>query len=108
MIDTKSVLKIDQKSFEKATSQGVALVDFWAEWCMPCRMQGPILDSLAKNIGDKAVIAKLNVDESPEISEKFGIVSIPTLIILKNGEPVKKFVGVQNEAALTKAINEII
>lgn len=69
------------------------LVDFWAEWCGPCRMVGPIVDELATEYDGKAVIGKLNVDENPEIAETFGIRSIPTMLVFKGGEIVDKIVG---------------
>jgi thioredoxin 1 len=69
------------------------LVDFWAEWCGPCRMVGPIVDELATEYDGKAVIGKLNVDENPEIAETYGIRSIPTMLVFKGGEIVDKIVG---------------
>lgn len=69
------------------------LVDFWAEWCGPCRMIGPMVDELAKEYADKAVIGKLNVDENPDISTNYGVRSIPTLLIFKGGQVVDKIVG---------------
>lgn len=70
------------------------LVDFWAEWCGPCRMVGPIVEELAGEYDGKAVVGKVNVDENQEISMKFGIRNIPTLLVFKNGEIVDKQVGV--------------
>ncbi|MEN0004055.1 MAG: thioredoxin [Bacteroidota bacterium] len=82
-------------NFKGATEGKVALVDFWAEWCGPCRMVGPIIEELATEIGEeKAVIGKLNVDNNPMIASQFGIRSIPTVIVLKDGEVVEKQVGV--------------
>lgn len=107
MTATDTTIKLDDTSFQEAVAKGVTLVDFWAEWCMPCRMQGPILETLAKKIGDKAKIAKLNVDESPAAAQALGITSIPTLIIFKDGEPVAGFVGVQSEATLQSALEKL-
>ena len=73
------------------------LVDFYADWCGPCRMQAPVIDEIARENGDVAV-AKLNVDDVPEVAERFGIVSIPTLLIFKSGALVKQFVGVTLKA----------
>jgi thioredoxin 1 len=80
------------------------LVDFWAPWCGPCRSQGPIVETLAKELGDKALVGKLNVDENPEVASNYGIRSIPTLAVFKNGEPVKGFVGMTPAGELKKAL----
>ena len=103
--DKESVLTITDESFEKVVENGVTIVDFWAEWCMPCRMQGPIMESLAKNIGGKATISKLNVDDNPETASRFGITGIPTSVLLKDGKEVQRFVGVQSEDTLRAAID---
>ncbi|PIT96253.1 thioredoxin [Candidatus Falkowbacteria bacterium CG10_big_fil_rev_8_21_14_0_10_37_14] len=76
------------------------LVDFFAVWCGPCQMQAPILDQVSEAIGDKAVVGKLNVDEAGDVAQKFGVMSIPTLIIFKDGKPAKQFVGVQMKDSL--------
>ncbi len=84
--------------------EGVAVVDFWAEWCGPCRMIGPIIEELSKEYDGKATIGKVNVDHNPEISMKYGIRSIPTVLVLKNGEVVDKQVGVTTKKVLTDKI----
>jgi thioredoxin 1 len=104
MADTHSVVTINDESFEKVIESGVTVVDFWAEWCMPCRMQAPIMDKVAEKMGDKVVISKLNVDENPEAAAKYGITGIPTSILFKDGQEAQRFVGVQSEDALTRAI----
>lgn len=76
------------------------LVDFWAVWCTPCKVQGPIIDEVAKDIGDAAIVGKLEVDESPMTAQKFNILSIPTLAIFKNGEMVWQGVGVHQKQAI--------
>ncbi len=81
------------------------LVDFWAEWCGPCRMVGPIVEELASDYDGKAVIGKVNVDEHGEISSKFGIRNIPTLLVFKNGEVVDKQVGVAQKSVLAGKID---
>jgi thioredoxin 1 len=83
---------------------GVAVIDFWAEWCGPCRMITPIIEELSKEYEGKAKIGKVNVDENPEISMKYGIRSIPTILVLKNGEVVDKQVGVTTKKVLTDKI----
>jgi len=84
---------------------GVAVVDFWAEWCGPCRMITPIIEELATEYDGKAVIGKVNVDHNPEVSMKYGIRSIPTILIIKNGEVVDKQVGATNKDALAAKID---
>lgn len=90
----------DSNFQETALSGGVSVVDFWAEWCGPCRLIGPIIDDLAHQYEGKATIGKVNVDENPEISTKYSIRSIPTILIIKNGEVVDKQVGVTTKANL--------
>lgn len=95
-------------NFETKSAEGVAVVDFWAEWCGPCRMIGPIIEELASDYEDKATVGKVNVDDNPEISMKFGIRSIPTILILKNGEVVDKQVGVTTKKALADKIEKAL
>jgi thioredoxin 1 len=85
--------------------EGIAVVDFWAEWCGPCRMITPIIEELSGEMDGKVLIGKLNVDHNPNVSMKYGIRSIPTILILKNGEVVDKHVGVISKPALMQKIN---
>jgi len=104
----EGLMELTGANYEEATASGVVLVDFWAPWCGPCKMQTPILEKVAAQIGDKAVIAKVNVDEHPELAAKYGIRSIPTLILLKDGENKQQFVGLQQQAALVAALEAAI
>lgn len=85
---------------EVLDSDKVALVDFWAEWCGPCRMIGPVVEELHGEFEGKAVVGKVNVDNNPEVSAKYGVRNIPTLLFIKNGEVVDKHVGVASKADL--------
>jgi thioredoxin 1 len=84
------------------------LVDFWAVWCGPCQMQGPIVEEVAKEMTGKAKVGKLNVDENPAMAQKFSVMSIPTLMIFKGGTVVKQFVGVQSKETLLSELNKLI
>ena len=86
---------LNKANFEETIKSGVTLVDFWAEWCGPCQMMLPILEQFSDKMGDKMTVAKVNVDENPEIAGQFRVMSIPTLIVFKDGEPVETMVGVQ-------------
>ena len=85
------------------------LVDFFAEWCGPCRMLGPIIEELTEEMKDKKVkIGKINIDEAPETAKKYNVMSIPTIIIFKNGEPVETMSGVQNKEVLKEKLEKLI
>jgi len=99
-------LRLTDANFTTETSNGVVLVDFWAPWCAPCMMQGPIIEKVAAAMIGKAKVGKCNVDEAPQISERFEIRSIPSLIILKDGREVGRFVGVRREAELISALEK--
>jgi thioredoxin 1 len=100
-------IDLNDGNFGETIASGVTLVDFWAPWCGPCMMQGPILEKVAEAVGDRAKVAKLNVDEGQRSAAQYGVRSIPTLIIFKDGEPVQQFVGVQSESQLVSAIDSV-
>ena len=95
-------LEFTDKNFEEEVlkSDKPVLVDFWAPWCGPCQMMAPIVDDTAKEAKEVGKVGKLNVDENPETAQKYGVMSIPTLIIFKKGENVKQLVGVQSKEVL--------
>jgi thioredoxin 1 len=95
---------VTKENFKDTVSQGVSLLDFWAPWCGPCKMQLPIVEELSSELQGTATIAKVNVDEEPELASQFGVMSIPTLILFKDGQPVDKLVGLQSKAALQAKI----
>lgn len=100
---------LDNNNFEETIAQDkLTFVDFWAEWCGPCRMLMPIVEEISSEIGDKANICKVNVDEAPEVASKFNIRSIPTMILFKNGKPVETVVGAKSKAEILDLINSNI
>ncbi len=101
-----AIVNVSDNSFKnEVEGNGTVLVDFWAPWCGPCKMIAPVLEELDKEIGDNLKIAKVNVDDNPESASRFGVMSIPTLIVFKNGEPVDKVVGFQSKDALKSVVN---
>ena len=97
---------VNDQNFQDEIKEGVVLVDFWAEWCGPCQMMLPILEEVSKKMEGKAKVCKLNVDQSPTIAWQFRVMSIPTLIVFKDGEPVETMVGVQQADALEATLNK--
>ena len=105
-----AVGKVSDSTFESEVlkAQGPVVVDFWAEWCGPCRMIAPALEELAGSFGEKVKIVKLNVDENPQVAAKYGIMSIPTLMIFKNGEMASRQVGAAPKQRLEQWINTAV
>ena len=101
-----AIVNVSDQSFSgEVESQGTVLVDFWAPWCGPCKMIAPVLEELSSELGDKLKIAKVNVDDNPESASRFGVMSIPTLIIFKDGQPVDKIIGFQPKDSLKNVVN---
>lgn len=102
-----SALTITKNNFESEVMQSdkPVLIDFWARWCGPCRMVSPIVDEIAEEVTDKKV-GKINVDEQPELAQKFGVMSIPTLIVMKDGKIVNKSVGAKSKSAILAMLEE--
>lgn len=84
------------------------LVDFWAVWCTPCQIQGPIVEEVAAALGEKAKVVKLNVDENPMYAQKYGVMSIPTMMIFKNGAVAKQFIGVTSKEVLVGELTKLV
>jgi len=103
-------IELTDANFEELAinSDKPVVVDFWAEWCGPCRMVGPIVEELAKDYDGRAVIGKVDVDNNNEISAKFGIRNIPTILFLKNGEVVDKQVGAVQKSALAEKLDKLL
>lgn len=101
-------LNLNKDNFEQSIANGVALVDFWASWCGPCKMQLPIIEEFSGEMEGKATVGKVNVDEELELAQSFGIQSIPTLILFKDGKLVKKLVGLHSKEALYEEVNQVL
>jgi thioredoxin 1 len=103
-------LELTDANFEEniLKSDKPALVDFWAVWCGPCRMVGPIVEELAKDYEGKAIVGKVDVDNNPEIAQKYGIRNIPTILFIKDGEVVDKQVGATPKATLAEKIDAML
>lgn len=103
-------LEITDSNFEETVLKAdkPVMVDFWAVWCGPCRMVGPIVEELANEYADKAVIGKVDVDNNPQVAQKYGIRNIPTILFIKNGEVVDKHVGAAPKNALEDKLKSIL
>ncbi|WAA11621.1 thioredoxin [Fervidibacillus halotolerans] len=101
-----AITHLTDETFAQETSKGLVLTDFWAAWCGPCRMIAPVLEEIDAEIGDKVKITKLDVDHNQETAAKYGVMSIPTLILFKDGEIVDKVIGYRPKEALVEVIQK--
>ncbi len=101
-------IALNENNFQEEIANGVTLVDFWAEWCGPCQMMLPILEELSNKMEWKAKIAKVNVDENPSLAAQFRVMSIPTLIVFKDGQAVEQMVWVQQADQLEAVLNKYL
>ena len=108
MVDTKTALNITDQSFDQVVATGVSVVDFWAEWCMPCRIQGPIVEQVANKMAGRVNVCKLDVDANPASAERYGVAGIPSLIFFKDGEEAARLIGVQNEGTIVKTLESLL
>ena len=104
------IMTLSTSSFDEqvASADEPVIVDFWAEWCGPCKMIAPILDEIATEQAGKLRVAKLNVDENPDIARRFEVMSIPTLIVFKDGEVAKRLIGAKGKGQLLEELDEFI
>lgn len=103
-----SVTHLTEDTFDQAVSQGVALVDFWASWCGPCKMLAPTIETLAERYQGKALIAKVDVDAQTDLARRFGVMSIPTVLLLKDGTELDRLVGLMPIDAYTQALDKLL
>jgi thioredoxin 1 len=107
-LPTMAIVEVTDQNFSDEVKSGTVLVDFWAPWCGPCKMIAPVLEELDSEIGDQLKIAKLNVDNNPETAGRFGVMSIPTLMVFKDGEMVSKMVGFQPKEQLREWLDSYL
>ncbi len=105
-VDSANLIILDDSNYKNQIKSGVTLIDFWAPWCMPCKIQGPIVNEVADELKGRASICKLNIDENKKGALEFGVKSIPTIIIFKDGKITKRLVGVKSKSVLLKNITE--
>lgn len=101
-------ITLNEQNFDEVTSKGVALVDFWATWCSPCKMMAPNVDDIATQYKGRVAVGKVDVDECPSLAERFGIMSIPTLIVFKDGEKKEVLVGYRLTMQIAEVLNRYL
>jgi thioredoxin 1 len=105
-VDNEKIVHLNNQNFNQITKSGISLIDFWAEWCMPCKMMAPVLNEVANEAEGNVHICKVNVESEQNLASKFGVRSIPTLVLLKNGQEIARFVGVKQKNYLLEQINK--
>ncbi len=105
-----AAIQLDNKNFEQIVlkPKKPVLIDFWATWCVPCLMQSPIVEELADELKDSAVVAKLDVDENPELAAQFSVMSIPTLVVVKGGEIIGRTTGITPKGTLQAMLTDCV
>lgn len=103
-----SVIELNEKNFEEevVSSDKTVLIDFWASWCGPCRMMSPVIDQIAEEVGENIKVCKVNIDEEQSLALKYNVMSIPTFIVMKNGEETGRSVGVQDKSEIMNLIKK--
>jgi thioredoxin 1 len=104
--DHKNILTLTDKNFQQQTKNKVVLVDFWAEWCAPCRMMAPVLNDVAAELSGKSYVGKVNIEQYQSLAQKFKVRSIPTLILFKDGKEINRFVGGKSKEFLLNQIQK--
>lgn len=103
-----NIIYLDDNSFKKTIASGVTLVDFYADWCGPCRMIAPIIEELSTEFDGKAKIAKLDIEKAQEVTSEFQVTSIPTIILFKDGNEVKRIVGLRDKESLKSLVSSAL
>ena len=100
-----ALIHLTEEAFDKATASGLSMVDFWSSWCGPCKMLSPVIDGLARKYEGRVLVGKVNTDDQPGLAMRFGVMSIPTVVFLKDGKEIDRKVGVMPEAAYTAVLD---
>lgn len=100
-----AVPEFTSQNFDEAVAQGVTLIDFWAEWCGPCKMIAPMIDELSAEYDGKVKVGKINIDNEPDLAVRFNVNSIPTILIIRDGEEAKRFIGVTSKSDIAAALD---
>ena len=108
MVNNDKVPELNKKEFDEFISKGFVLIDFYADWCMPCLMMSPVIDELSQKFKGKIKFGKINIEDNHAISQKFGVSSIPNFVVFKDGEKISQFVGGMSEEEFENKLNEII
>jgi thioredoxin 1 len=105
--DNDKILTLTDKNFQHQTKNKLVLVDFWASWCAPCRMMAPVLNEVVDELAGNSHVGKVNIEQYQSLAQKFQVRNIPTLILLKNGREINRFVGIKNKEFLLQQINNV-